>query len=365
MTVTVTGLVRRFGAATALDGVSFALAEGEFAALLGPSGSGKSTLLRILAGLEGSEAGEVRIAGRSMAGVPARARNIGVVFQNYALFRHMTIFENVAFGLRVRPRAARPDRAETARRVRELLQLVQIPELERRYPDQVSGGQRQRVALARALAIEPHLLLLDEPFGALDALVRRDVRRWLRGLHDRLGLTTLLVTHDQEEAMELADRVAVMERGRVVQFDPPAALLAAPATPFVAGFIGHAARLEGEVRAGVLRFGSLPLPPLRAALPDGPATAFLRPGAVVAEALAEAPGGAPPAAIELLRVTAEGERRAVLTLGGVTLEARLAPGSEARAARGAPCRLHIAGAQVFGAGGGRAEARPLRAAPVL
>ena len=358
MTLVVDGLVRRFGGTTALDGVSLALAEGEFVAVLGPSGSGKSTLLRTLAGLEGADAGEVRIAGRAMAGVPARERQIGVVFQNYALFRHMTVFENVAFGLRVRPRAARPARAELARRVRELLALVQIPELEGRYPDQVSGGQRQRVALARALAISPRLLLLDEPFGALDALVRREVRRWLRGLHDRLGLTTLLVTHDQEEAMELADRVAVMERGRVVQFDAPSALLAAPASPFVAGFIGHATRLEGEVRNGLLRFGTLPLPPLRVALPDGHATAYLRPREVVAQ---PGEGGA---VVSLIRATAEGELRVVVEAGGLALDAVLAAGPAGWPARGAPCRLHIATAQVFAADGTRALGRPLEAEPV-
>ncbi|MDO9710575.1 sulfate/molybdate ABC transporter ATP-binding protein [Paracraurococcus lichenis] len=357
MTVSVGGLVRRFGPTAALDGVSLEIAEGEFVAVLGPSGSGKSTLLRVLAGLDGSEAGEVRIAGRVMTGVPARERGIGVVFQNYALFRHMTVFENVAFGLRVRPRALRPGRAEVARRVRELLELVQIPELERRYPDQVSGGQRQRVALARALAIEPRLLLLDEPFGALDALVRREVRRWLRGLHDRIGLTTILVTHDQEEAMELADRVAVLERGRVVQFDPPAMLLSAPATPFVAGFVGEVARLSGMVCGGVLRFAVSALPPLRVELPDGPATAFLRPRE--AEAL-PGPGGA---AIRLLRATAEGELRAVVEAGGVTLDTLLAPDPPGWAARGAPCRLRIASAQVFGADGARALARPHAAEP--
>jgi sulfate transport system ATP-binding protein len=357
MTVSVAGLVRRFGATAALDGVSLDLAEGEFVALLGPSGSGKSTLLRILAGLEGTEAGEVHIAGRDMRGVPARERGIGVVFQNYALFRHMTVFDNVAFGLRVRPRAGRPSRAETARRVRELLQLVQIPELDRRYPDQVSGGQRQRVALARALAIEPRLLLLDEPFGALDALVRRDVRRWLRNLHDRLGITTILVTHDQEEAMELADRVAVMDRGQIVQFDTPAGLLAAPATPFVAGFIGQATRLEGEVRAGVLRFGTLPLPPLRVALPDGAAIAFVRPRDV----LAERPEDQKGAVIQLLRTTAEGEVRAVVDAGGVALDAMLSATEEGWPARGTTCRLRIITAQVFGLTGLRAMARPLAA----
>ncbi|MFZ4406943.1 MAG: sulfate/molybdate ABC transporter ATP-binding protein [Paracraurococcus sp.] len=355
MTLVVEGLVRRFGATAALDSVSLALVEGEFLAVLGPSGSGKSTLLRVLAGLDGAEAGEVHIAGRSMDGVPARERQIGVVFQNYALFRHMTIFENVAFGLRVRPRARRPDGPELARQVRELLALVQIPELERRYPDQISGGQRQRVALARALAIEPKLLLLDEPFGALDALVRREVRRWLRGLHDRLGLTTLLVTHDQEEAMELSDRVAVMERGRLVQLDTPVALLESPATPFVAGFIGEATRLEGETHDGVLHFGAPALPPLRVALPDGPATAFLRPRDVVASA---AQGGGATAPIHLLRRTVEGDARVVLDLGhGSLLDATL----QGEAVRGESCTLRIVAAQVFAMDGTRAQGRPLAA----
>jgi sulfate transport system ATP-binding protein len=351
MTVLASGLLRRFGDTAALDGVSLELREGEFAALLGPSGSGKSTLLRVLAGLEGTDAGTLRIGGRDMIGVPARERGVGVVFQSYALFRHMTVFENVAFGLRVRPRAERPTRAETARRVRELLALVQIPELERRYPDQVSGGQRQRVALARALAIEPRLLLLDEPFGALDALVRKEVRRWLRGLHDRLGITTVLVTHDQEEAMELADRVAVMDRGRIAQFDTPAALLDAPATPFVAGFVGDAARVGCTIRGGVAHFDPLPLPPLRAPLPDGAATAFLRP-----RDLQAVPGEG--ARLQLLRVEPGGQARAVIEAGGVTLDAVLQP-PLGWAVRGAGCRLQLRSAQIFGAPGERAWATPL------
>ncbi|WP_431270967.1 sulfate/molybdate ABC transporter ATP-binding protein [Dankookia sp. P2] len=242
--------------------------------------------------------------------------------------------------------------------MRELLALVQIPELERRYPDQISGGQRQRVALARALAISPRLLLLDEPFGALDALVRREVRRWLRALHDRLGLTTLLVTHDQEEAMELADRVAVMERGRVVQFDAPPALLAAPASPFVAGFIGHATRLEGKVQGGLLRFGALPLPPLRVALPDGRATAYLRAREVVA---LPGTGGA---VVQLVRATAEGELRLVVEAGGLALDAMPGEAMPGLPARGAPCRLHITAAQVFAADGARAPGQPLTPVPV-
>ncbi|WP_149538924.1 sulfate/molybdate ABC transporter ATP-binding protein [Siccirubricoccus phaeus] len=362
MSVIVEGLVRRFGTTAALDGVSLAVRDGEFVALLGPSGSGKTTLLRVLAGLEPQEEGRVAIAGREMAGVPARERGIGVMFQNYALFRHMNVFDNIAFGLSVLPRGRRPGRAELTARVRELLRLTQIPELERRWPDQLSGGQRQRVALARALAIEPRLLLLDEPFGALDALVRREVRRWLRGLHDRLGITTILVTHDQEEAMELADRVALLESGRIAQFDTPSALLAAPATPFVAGFLGEAARLEGQVAGGVLRFRLPGLPPLAVALPDGPATAFLRPREVVAHPAPEGP------LIRLVRATAEGEARLVVELAeDVTLDAVATPHGAVQGEwprRQAACRLEITGAQVFGAGGARGMAGALRLAEV-
>ena len=354
MSVIVEGLVRRFGATAALDGVSLSVREGEFAALLGPSGSGKTTLLRVLAGLEPQEAGRVAIAGREMAGVPARERGIGVVFQNYALFRHMSVFDNIAFGLSVQPRGRRPDRAETAARVRELLRLTQIPELERRWPDQLSGGQRQRVALARALAIQPKLLLLDEPFGALDALVRREVRRWLRGLHERLGITTILVTHDQEEAMELADRVAVMDRGRIAQFDAPAAILDSPATPFVAGFVGEAARLEGAVGGGVLRFGQAALPPLAVSLPDGPALAFIRPWDLLAEPAA---GAADQGRVRQVRPGSQAQPRVIVDLpGGVALDAMARPGVPLE--RGQPCRLRLLSAQVFGADGRRENASP-------
>ncbi|MFC0388959.1 sulfate/molybdate ABC transporter ATP-binding protein [Muricoccus vinaceus] len=339
-------VVRRFGGLAALNGATLSVAEGEFVALLGPSGSGKTTLLRALAGLEGVDSGSVRIAGRDMAGVPARARGIGVVFQHYALFRHMTVFDNVAFGLRVRRQ--RPPAAEIAQRVRRLLELVQVPELERRFPEQISGGQRQRVALARALAIEPRLLLLDEPFGALDALVRKEVRRWLRGLHDELGVTSILVTHDQEEAMEMADRVAVMERGRVVQVDSAAALLRAPATAFVAGFVGDAARLPCAVRGGVARFDPLPIAPIAAALPDGPATAFARPGEMVAGR------GAGEARVRLMREEVEGPARLVVQAGPAVLDAVAAPG--ASFAKGDPCLLSLRGAHVFAADGTRTRA---------
>ena len=230
-------LRKLFGATTALDGLNLSIGGGEFLALLGPSGSGKTTLLRVLAGLEFVNAGSIEIDGRPIQGVPARQRRIGLVFQHYALFRHMTVARNVAFGLEVRPRKDRPSAAAIRARVEELLDLMEIPELADRYPEQISGGQRQRVALARALAIEPKLLLLDEPFGALDAKVRRNLRVWLRGLHDRMGLTSIFATHDQAEALEMADRVAVLRAGRIEQVDTPERLYAKPANEFVREFL--------------------------------------------------------------------------------------------------------------------------------
>jgi sulfate transport system ATP-binding protein len=343
MTVEVSDVIHRFGATAALEGVSLTLREGEFAALLGPSGSGKTTLLRILAGLEDTDSGTIRIAGQDVTGIPARERGIGMVFQSYALFRHMTVFENVAFGLRVRPR--RPPESEIATRVRRLLDMMQVPELERRYPAQISGGQRQRVALARALAIEPRLLLLDEPFSALDALVRKEVRRWLRGLHDRLGITTVLVTHDQQEAMELADRIAVMERGRIAQFDTAAALLAEPASPFVAAFVGEATRLDCSVRDGVVHFEAPSLAPLRAALPDGPALAFVQAHDIVAEA------GPGEARVRVVRQTADGRRLLVVQAGDVMLDATGSAG--AAMTPGDACRLTLRGGHLFAADGNR------------
>ncbi|WP_376097014.1 sulfate/molybdate ABC transporter ATP-binding protein [Roseomonas sp. CCTCC AB2023176] len=347
--VEIRDVARNFGSAMALRGVSLDIAPGEFVALLGPSGSGKTTLLRILAGLEGMDSGTVRVGGRDMIGVPARERGVGVVFQHYALFRHMTVFENVAFGLRVRPRTSRPTRTEVTERVRELLRLVQIPELERRLPGQISGGQRQRVALARALAIDPQMLLLDEPFGALDALVRKDVRRWLRGLHDRLGLTTVLVTHDQEEAMELADRIAVMGAGRIVQCDEPAALLRDPATAFVAGFIGGATGLPCTVSGGVARFGAMPIAPVRLALPDGEATVFVRAPDVLATADAGPQGFA---TIRAVRHDVAGPPQVVADLGSLMLEATAA--AAFAPVRGMACHLVLAGGFAFTPDGHRA-----------
>ncbi|MCQ4160361.1 ATP-binding cassette domain-containing protein [Roseomonas sp. GC11] len=348
MSLAVRGLVRRFGPALALDSVDLAVRGGEFVALLGPSGSGKTTLLRMLAGLDFADAGTVEIDGHDMSAVPARARRIGFVFQHYALFRHMSVFENVAFGLRVRPRASRPPEAEIARRVRALLERMQIGALEKRLPEQISGGQRQRVALARALAIEPRLLLLDEPFGALDAEVRKGLRRWLRELHAEMGLTSLFVTHDQEEALELADRVAVMQAGRVVQFDTPLALVEQPAAAFVAGFLGGAARLPAHLSGGVLAFSGLPLPPLSAAAlrgaapPEGAALAFVRPHEWALSPAAEGEGNA---RVRSSR-PAGGHAHVELDLAGQVIEAE-APHGLLRP--GQPCRLEARQARAFAA----------------
>jgi len=249
-------LQRRFTDFPALDDVSLTIAPGEFLALLGPSGSGKTTLLRILAGLDYPDSGSVSRDGEDFLAMHARERGVGLVFQHYALFRHLNVTENIAFGLRVRPRRSRPSRAEVGERVERLLQRVQLEGLGNRYPAQLSGGQRQRVALARALAVEPDLLLLDEPFGALDAQVRVALRRWLRELHEDLGLTTVFVTHDQEEALELADRIAVMNNGRIEQVGSPEAIYQQPATPFVCEFIGKVNRLPLRCEQGRLAAGS-------------------------------------------------------------------------------------------------------------
>ncbi|MBS0432719.1 MAG: TOBE-like domain-containing protein [Proteobacteria bacterium] len=244
MTLEIRGLTRKFAGCNALEEVDLSIAPGEFLALLGPSGSGKTTLLRILAGLDFPDGGEIKANGRDLLSVSARDRKVGLVFQHYALFRHLTVAENVAFGLRVRRWRTRPGRAEISARVETLLERVQLAGLGSRYPAQLSGGQRQRVALARALAVEPDILLLDEPFGALDAKVRVSLRRWLRGLHEELGLTTIFVTHDQEEALELSDRIAVMNRGRMEQVDTPERVYHDAASPFVCEFIGSANRVN-------------------------------------------------------------------------------------------------------------------------
>jgi sulfate transport system ATP-binding protein len=235
--ISVRGLTKTHGAQVVLDGVDLDVAPGELLALLGPSGSGKTTLLRLLAGLDVAARGEIRLGGEDAGRLSVQERRVGFVFQSYALFRHMTVFDNIAYGLTVRPRRLRPSRLEIFARVTALLDMMQLPEFGGRYPSQLSGGQRQRVALARALAIEPRVLLLDEPFGALDAKVRKELRRQLRDIHDRTGLTTVFVTHDQAEAMEVADRVAILNGGRIEQIGAPRDIRERPATPFVRAFL--------------------------------------------------------------------------------------------------------------------------------
>jgi sulfate/thiosulfate transport system ATP-binding protein len=250
MSIAVRDLCKRFGRFCALDNVSLEVATGELVALLGPSGSGKTTLLRIIAGLDSPDSGSVLFHGVETTRQTARERRVGFVFQHYALFRHMTAFENIAFGLRVRPAAVRPTEPQIRAKVEELLRLIQLENLAPRYPAELSGGQRQRVALARALAVEPKLLLLDEPFGALDAKVRKDLRRWLRRLHDELHVTSVFVTHDQEEALEVADRVVVMNQGRIEQVGTPEDVYQRPANAFVCHFLGDVNLFHCRVEDG-------------------------------------------------------------------------------------------------------------------
>jgi sulfate/thiosulfate transport system ATP-binding protein len=278
MSIDIQHVSKSFGRFTALRDVSFQVRAGELVALLGPSGCGKTTLLRIVAGLESADRGVVLFDGEDASGRKAGERRVGFVFQHYALFRHMTVFENVAFGLRVRPRAHRPSNGEIASKVTELLKLVQLDYLGDRYPTQLSGGQRQRVALARALAVEPKVLLLDEPFGALDAKVRQELRRWLRRLHEEIHLTSVFVTHDQEEALELADRVVIMNEGQVEQDGSPEDVFERPASPFVMNFLGSVNIFHGRVERGRALFGPLSVDyPEHAAADPRPAAGYARP----------------------------------------------------------------------------------------
>ena len=257
MSIEVRNITKRFGSFTALDRVSLEVPSGELVALLGPSGSGKTTLLRIIAGLEFPDPGPAQVLfdGEDVTDLRASDRKAGFAFQHYALFRNLSVFENIAFGLRVRPRAIRPSDPEIRQRVQELLRLVQLEPLARRFPAQLSGGQRQRVALARALAVEPKVLLLDEPFGALDAKVRKELRRWLRQLHEEIHVTTLFVTHDQEEALEVADRVAILRQGTVEQVGTPEEIYDRPASPFIYDFLGNVNLFQGRIRDGHIRIG--------------------------------------------------------------------------------------------------------------
>jgi sulfate transport system ATP-binding protein len=275
--IEIQNVTKAFGAFTALDAINLSIRNGELVALLGPSGSGKTTLLRIIAGLDWPERGTVRFDGEDALDRSVGERNVGFVFQHYALFRHMNVYENVAFGLRVKPRADRPSEAKIDAQVRRLLNLVQINWLADRYPHQLSGGQRQRVALARALAIEPRVLLLDEPFGALDAKVRKELRRWLRALHSEINVTSVFVTHDQEEALEVADRVVVLNNGRIEQIGSPEEVYDRPASAFVHDFIGEAISLPVEVRGREVWFNQRVLPLEAQHTPSGPARLFVRP----------------------------------------------------------------------------------------
>ena len=278
MSIEISDVRKRFGDFTALDGIDLAVPDGELVALLGPSGCGKTTLLRVIAGLETPDTGAIRFHGEDTTDTHVRERKVGFVFQHYALFQHMSVFENVAFGLRVRPRATRPSNTQIRDSVMSLLKLVQLDWLADRYPNQLSGGQRQRIALARALAVEPRVLLLDEPFGALDAKVRKELRRWLRRLHDDLHITSVFVTHDQEEALEVADRVVVMNKGRVEQIGTPDEIYQHPQTPFVYHFLGDVNRFSAQLDHGEVLIGSVrqPAPEYRDAI-EMPACAFARP----------------------------------------------------------------------------------------
>ncbi len=278
MSIEIRNVSKQFGDFHALRDVSLDIDSGELIALLGPSGCGKTTLLRIIAGLETADEGSIHFYGEDTTDVHVRERKVGFVFQHYALFRHLTVFENVAFGLRVKPRDQRPAEAEIKKKVHDLLKLVQLDWVAERYPPQLSGGQRQRIALARALAVEPRVLLLDEPFGALDAKVRKELRRWLRRLHDELHVTSIFVTHDQEEALEVADRVVVINQGKIEQSGSPQQVWDHPASPFVYSFLGDVNLFHGRAHSGEVQLQGLRIDaPEHSAVRNGKALAYVRP----------------------------------------------------------------------------------------
>ena len=312
MEVRVSNVRKEFDRFPALRDVSLDIRSGELIALLGPSGSGKTTLLRLIAGLERPTRGTIFFGDEDASNRTIQERNVGFVFQHYALFRHMTVADNIGFGLKVRPSAKRPTRAEIRRRASELLDLVQLSGLEKRYPAQLSGGQRQRVALARAMAIEPKVLLLDEPFGALDAQVRRELRRWLREIHDATGHTTIFVTHDQEEALELADRVVVMSQGRIEQIGTADEVYDTPNSPFVYGFIGESSSLPVKIEDGQVWISDRPIGLATPELADGEATLYFRPHDI--ELLEECNGCIAGTVAASRRVA--GTRRVELEIGG-------------------------------------------------
>ncbi len=330
-------VVKTFDTFRAVRGVSLDIESGQLVALLGPSGSGKTTILRMVAGLEYADGGHIYFGDQDATDIPVRDRGVGFVFQHYALFPHMTVGENIAFGMKVsKTRRSKP---EIAARVQELLRLVRLEGLGDRFPAQISGGQRQRVALARALAVDPKVLLLDEPFGALDANVRRDLRRWLREIHDELGITTLFVTHDQEEALDLADRVVILDQGRIVQEGTPAEVCREPNSAFVMRFLGDANRLSANVRGGQAFVGETAIE--AEASSDGPAEIYLRPGDIEWQ-----PAGEGLAASVVRVLDRPGSRRVLATVeGGAALEFDVPPETDVRA--GQEGRLTIKRARLY------------------
>lgn len=305
MSIEIRNITKRFGQFNALNDISLDIPTGELVALLGPSGCGKTTLLRIIAGMELPDSGTIAFHGEDTTDKHTRERQVGFVFQHYALFRHMSVFENVAFGLRVRPRATRPSKDEIRTRVMDLLKLVQLDWLAERYPHELSGGQRQRIALARALAVEPKVLLLDEPFGALDTKVRKELRRWLRRLHDEIHVTSVFVTHDQDEAMEVADRVVVMNRGKVEQIGSPDDVYHEPASPFVYQFVGNVNLFHGRVHEGWARIGAMDIQaPEHSDKSDAPAVAYVRPHDIWITREREGELCVPAVVLEIFRVGA-------------------------------------------------------------
>jgi sulfate transport system ATP-binding protein len=324
MGIEIRNVSKRFGDFQALKDVNLSVPDGELLALLGPSGSGKTTLLRIIAGLEFPDTGSIHLNGDDASNATARERQIGFVFQHYALFRHMSVFENVAFGLRIRPRQTRPSAAGIRERVNALLKLVQLDWLADRYPSQLSGGQRQRIALARALAVEPKVLLLDEPFGALDARVRKELRAWLRRLHDEINIACVFVTHDQEEALEVSDRVAIMSKGEIEQVGTPQGVYEHPANPFVYNFLGNVNLFHGRIDSGKARIGAIEVDaPEHADSVDAPAVAYARPHEMEVSRTVSGPDAIP---VTIVRVHAVGpgiKLRLARTDSGQILEAEL------------------------------------------
>jgi sulfate transport system ATP-binding protein len=322
MSIHIRDVSKRFGSFTALDNVSLEVPSGELLALLGPSGSGKTTLLRIIAGLESADSGTVAYEDEDVTHVAPKDREVGFVFQHYALFRHMSVFENVAFGMRIR----KAPQGEVEKRVRELLHLVRLEGLEKRFPSQLSGGQRQRVALARALAVRPRMLLLDEPFGALDAKVRLELRQWLRHLHDEMHVTTVFVTHDQEEAFEVADHVVVMRAGKIEQSGSPQDVFDNPATPFVMDFLGQVNVFHGRLESGQMHWGGIAVDyPEYTHTEARNATAYIRPHEV---GLERTPSNGTSLPVKVLHVNPAGavtRVRVVSESFGVTMNVDLRP----------------------------------------